>query len=386
LAPADGFVVRGDGDGDRAGASVASAGDVNGDGFDDLVLGAPRGDDGGESAGEAYVVFGAAGGFGTVDGSGRSVVDLTTLAAADGFVIHGGPGDLLGRGLASAGDMNGDGFDDLFVAAPAAGENGEAYVVFGNADGFGTVDAAGRSVLDIATLTPADGIVIRGDPDGGSIADVASAGDVNGDGLDDLIVGAALGASDYDGNAYVIFGRSDGVSDVDLRDLGLYPLDGSGPQGFVINGDDDGMGRSVASAGDVNADGFDDLVVGAPRSDEGGERSGAAYVIFGSDSLGGTVIAGAAGGDALASQATADAAAGSGDGRPPPLGLSDVIDLADGSNALPLVGNATAAGNPGNGSNDAGSAGGTMDGQSFHPYTPGTATLMLDQDIAAATA
>ena len=67
---------------DHAGCSVSSAGDVNGDGFDDLIVGARHGDDGGSDAGEAYVVFGKASGFGTVDGIGRPVIDLTTLSAA----------------------------------------------------------------------------------------------------------------------------------------------------------------------------------------------------------------------------------------------------------------------------------------------------------------
>ena len=82
------FIIQGDAADDRTGNSVASAGDVNGDGFDDLIVGALRGDDGGNAAGEAYVVFGAASGFGT-DVGGRQVIDLTTLSAAEGFIIQG---------------------------------------------------------------------------------------------------------------------------------------------------------------------------------------------------------------------------------------------------------------------------------------------------------
>ena len=102
---------------------VSFAGDVNGDGFDDLIVGAPFGDDGGTYAGEAYVVFGTDSGFGTNVG-GRQVIDLTTLSAAQGFIIQGDrAGDYAGGSVSSAGDVNGDGFDDLIVGAPS-GEDG----------------------------------------------------------------------------------------------------------------------------------------------------------------------------------------------------------------------------------------------------------------------
>ena len=97
--------------------SVSAAGDVNGDGYDDLIVGAPSGDDGGSYAGEAYVVFGKAGGFGTID--------LTGLAAADGFIIQGdAAADQAGFSVSSAGDVNGDGYDDLIVGAPDGDDGG----------------------------------------------------------------------------------------------------------------------------------------------------------------------------------------------------------------------------------------------------------------------
>src|SRR5688500_16997972 len=90
-----GFIIQGDAAGDTAGRSVSSAGDVNGDGFDDLIVGAPYGDNGGDTAGEAYVIFGKAGAFGTID--------LTNLGAA-GFIIQGDyAGDRAGRSVSSAG-------------------------------------------------------------------------------------------------------------------------------------------------------------------------------------------------------------------------------------------------------------------------------------------
>ena len=268
LNAAQGFVVQGDVAGDALAISVSSAGDVNGDGFDDIIIGAWLGDDGGSNAGEAYVLFGKAGGFGTVD--------LTGLSAADGFIIQGDAAeDRAGRSVSSAGDVNGDGYADLIIGAPYAdggGTNaGAAYVIFGKAGGFGRVDLTG--------LSAADGFAILGDADGDNAGwSVSSAGDVNGDGFDDVIVGARRGddGGTNAGEAYVIFGKASGFGTIDLAGL-------SAADGFVIQGDAafDFAGTSVFSAGDVNGDGYDDLIVGAPGGDDGGSNAGEAYVIFG---------------------------------------------------------------------------------------------------------
>ncbi len=133
LDAAQGFIIQGDAAVDQAGYSVSSAGDVNGDGFDDLIVGARLGDDGGNSAGEAYVVFGSGSGFGTAV-SGRQVIDLTIFTASQGFIIQGDTAyDRTGNSVSSAGDVNGDGFDDLIVGHPmatTAGDYaGETYVI-----------------------------------------------------------------------------------------------------------------------------------------------------------------------------------------------------------------------------------------------------------------
>ncbi|MFO0451400.1 MAG: hypothetical protein ACK52I_22545 [Pseudomonadota bacterium] len=251
-----GFVINGRDEDDRSGYSVASAGDVNGDGFADLIIGAHRGN--GESAnpfdnrGESYVVFGKAGGWG-------AEINLADIAGGTGgFVINGrDEDDYSGFSVASAGDVNGDGFADLIIGAPNAnGYAGESYVVFGRAvPDWG----AEINLADIAGGT--GGFVINGrDADDYSGFSVASAGDVNGDGFADLIIGA-YGANGYAGESYVVFGRAvpGWGAEINLADIA------GGTGGFVITGRDanDRSGVSVASAGDVNGDGFADLILGA---------------------------------------------------------------------------------------------------------------------------
>ncbi|WP_342449561.1 VCBS domain-containing protein [Falsiroseomonas frigidaquae] len=290
LDAAQGFVIQGAAAYDHTGNSVSSAGDVNGDGFADLIVGAANGDLGAYGAGEAYVVFGGASGFG-VDIGGRQVIDVASLDATQGFVIQGSEaGNRAGASVSSAGDVNGDGFADLIVGATNAGDGytGEAYVVFGTAAGFG-VDGGGRQIIDLATLTAAQGFVIQGDSAADQLGfSLSSAGDVNGDGFDDLIVGAKYGSDGgaFAGEAYVVFGTASGFG-VDVGGRQVIDLTTLGATlGFIIQGDaaGDRLGGSVSSAGDVNGDGFDDLIVGARYGDDGGNLAGEAYVVFGTAS------------------------------------------------------------------------------------------------------
>jgi hypothetical protein len=267
----NGFKLSGFAAKDSAGFAVSSAGDINKDGFDDVLIGAFRADANGADSGAAYVVFGKAGGYG-------ANIDLGKLNGTDGFKLSGvAAGDFAGAAVGSAGDVNGDGFEDIIIGADSSDSHGlnagSAYVVFGHSGGFG-------ANVDLIDLDGTGGFRLTGvlsfDHAGWS---VSSAGDMNGDGIDDLLVGGILAGTygAYSGAAYVVFGRNSGFSST----IDLNSLDGT--NGFVLKGvtQYDSAGWSVASAGDVNGDGFDDVIVSAPYADGVGRDSGTAYVVFG---------------------------------------------------------------------------------------------------------
>jgi Putative Ig domain/FG-GAP repeat len=253
----------------------------------------------------------------TVATVGQAVLPQQTgtvdLLSQSSFRIDGATAfDAAGAAVDGAGDVNGDGIDDLVIGAPERDfEAGAAYVVFGR---------RAPANVDLGGLR-GDGFRINGaaaeDSAGRS---VGGAGDVNGDGLADVIIGAELADNNgrsNSGSAYVVFGRRD-VANLDLGALG--------PGGFRIDGAaaGDDAGASVAGAGDLNADGLADLLVGANGADPNGEASGSAYVIFGRRitttvdlaALGseGFRMDGAQGGD-FAGSAVAAAGDVSGDGR-----------------------------------------------------------------------
>lgn len=249
----DGFRIDGAAGGDSTGFSVDSAGDFNGDGLGDLIIGAGGSDAGGTNSGTAYVVYGKESGFG-------QSISLSNLAPGDGFAMHGAPGDLVGISVSSAGDLNGDGFNDVIVSTALANR---AFVVFGR-------EAPVGSALDLRSLNGEDGFQIAGVSGMSDFTQigfpVSAAGDFNGDGVDDLLIGSPGSA-----RADVIFGTASGFASV----LDLSALDGR--NGFHIQGDVSQTGFSVSAAGDVNGDGTGDLIIGAPPGQAG---AGSSYVVF----------------------------------------------------------------------------------------------------------
>lgn len=381
LNGADGFRIDGLGGGDALGLAVSTAGDFNGDGIEDIVIGSPFADIGGQlDTGSVYVIFGEANGF------AEATFDLNTLDGANGFQIDGRAfSDNFGYSVSSVGDMNGDGFDDLLVGAPNADPQGmitgEAYLIFGSDEGFAAQqDVSALTTDQLALITSFNILDAGGFATGGGF-------DLNGDGLDDAVVGAPNADAMDEGGAIVVFGaltptdpiiegdllieaaqgQSGVITSVDLiasepdalpaellyhvtnpvggfvaavgapgtpistftqadidaglvvftkdttTELGSFDvtvtdIDGDvgelvtvavqtnvgansfnlsdldGTNGFQLNGiaPTDQSGLSVSSAGDINGDGFDDVIVGAQQANGGGiNDSGETYVVFG---------------------------------------------------------------------------------------------------------
>ncbi|MCK6530367.1 FG-GAP-like repeat-containing protein [Myxococcota bacterium] len=225
------------------GWSAASAGDVNGDGYDDVVVGSPFRSNGQSSEGLAYLYLGSA--------SGLSTSPAWTAEANQ-------TGANFGYSVASAGDVNGDGYGDVIVGAPyyPYDDQGKVYVYLGSATGLAASPAwtkVGESEYANAGYS------------------VSSAGDVNGDGYDDVVVGSSgFSGGDFEGGrADVYLGSASGLWTTPAWTAG-EAQDGAG------------LGESVASAGDVNGDGYDDVVVGALYFDVGDHDEGRAQVFLGS--------------------------------------------------------------------------------------------------------
>jgi len=255
------------------GLSVGAAGDFNGDGLNDVIIGARR--DG--AAGAAYVVFGRSDGF-------PLVVDVSTLDGEDGLKINGFlPGDGAGWDVNGKIDINGDGIDDVITSAARADVDGRrdagaVYVVFGKDVGVVGPFAALFNLSDLDEDTGIQFIGANEFDETGSV--VSTGGDFNDDGLDDLLIGAPLldvdGLADA-GGAYLLYGR-DYPADAfpPLFDLG----DVSIGEGKILLGvdEDERSGSELVQIKDVNGDGVDDIVVGAPSKYY---SAGGGYVLYG---------------------------------------------------------------------------------------------------------
>lgn len=252
--------------GERFGAALAGGGDVNGDAFPDLVVGAPDAcPDGRRHAGAVWVIFG-------VPAPGR--IELSRLRPEQGYEIIGAaPGDHLGAAVAIDRDFSGDGHEDMILGAPGA--QGGRGVVYG-------IDSVLRSeTLDLRHLPAMRGFAITGAPAGAHFgASVAAGGYQNGDAYAEL-VGGAPGADGGRGAAYVVWGRPSGSPGVRLGTPGVgYEVRGLDPE--------DHVGAAVAAIGDVNHDGATDIAIGAPNAwiSARGGRAGEVLVVLGGNRSG----------------------------------------------------------------------------------------------------
>ena len=240
----------GEAEGDNFGCSVASAGDVNNDGFDDVIVGAKEHDGGGNSRGKAYVFLGGA------EMSDTPFWEKTGEQNSDDY----------GNSVASAGNVNGDEYDDIIIGADNSDEEadgaGKAYIHLGGASISQIPYWEATGELEYENFGKC----------------VAPAGDVNNDGLDDVAIGAPESdeAHDEAGKIYIFLG---GIP------MNRNPF-------FEILGEsrEDEFGAAVASAGNVNGDGFDDIIVGSLFNDAGGKNAGKAYVFLGGATMNGTTF------------------------------------------------------------------------------------------------
>ncbi|MFI5077812.1 MAG: integrin alpha, partial [Vicinamibacteria bacterium] len=257
LSATEDTIIEGNQTNAQLGVHLSAAGDVNGDGFGDVIIGASLYDNGQTDEGAAFLFLGSATGIADLDAASADTVFEPNQASA-----------LFGRSVAGAGDVNGDGYDDVIVGARTydSGQTNEgvAFIWLGGPTGI----ADGTPLNAAATL--------QGNQGGAEFGMcVAGAGDVNGDGYADVIVGAwAYDAGQTnEGAAFVFHGGPTGVVSAGAAAAPTQLESDQGGSSF---------GAACSTAGDVNADGYADVLVGARDYDNGQTNEGGVFVFLGS--------------------------------------------------------------------------------------------------------
>jgi hypothetical protein len=277
LTLSQGFSITGVSSGVKSGYSVAIAGDFNGDGYADIIIGAPGYNEKGQGitsyAGISYIIFGKENSFNNIN--------LDTLSTSEGLSIigtsWGSLGDGSGYSVSAAGDVNNDGYSDVIIGAPYKFVNqnndGSAYVIFGNPH---------ISNINIASLENSQGFLFKGNgaqqPKTGY--SVGGNGDINNDGYDDIIVVAATESGTYYdsfyGACYVMFSQ-DSLVNINIGGDEFFPTESRPATAFKIVGGAKIAISTAKIAGDINNDGYSDIIVGSITAN----AAGAAYIIYG---------------------------------------------------------------------------------------------------------
>ncbi|PWU04275.1 MAG: hypothetical protein C5B43_04820 [Verrucomicrobia bacterium] len=251
----NGFTINGMDPNDVGSYAIASLGDINGDGLNDILIGNPSASN---YTGQSYVIFGKKTPW-------ASQFNLTSLNGDNGFYINGiSPNDYSGYTVSGVGDVNKDGLDDILIASKWANQYGQIYIIFGSKNPW-------HSTINLKNLNGKNGFTINGVPMNGGYT-IDGAGDINSDGFDDIFIGASW-VNNETGQSFIVYGNRNYNPFVNLTNL-------DGTNGLVINGINEGdwCGDSLTPAGDFNKDGIADFSLGASHANQ---AAGQAYIIYG---------------------------------------------------------------------------------------------------------